>query len=124
KDATWHPIGPLVRDALTANHCDELHHIHLADNDWHNIIDVKGWARGSRNRTPKDKLRIGRHSRDFWHKWPATAEDILAAYPADDNIEVHVLGGAETPKSILGSIPSNWVVHEFDEKHPRDFLAD
>ncbi len=123
KDATWHPIGPLVRDALTTHHADQLHHIHLADEDWHNIIDIKGWSRGPRTRGPGDKLRIGRHSRDSWHKWPASRDDIRAAYPGGDDVEVHVLGGAETPRAILGAIPANWTVHDFGAQHPRDFLA-
>ena len=123
KDATWHPIGPLVRDAMTTHHADQIHHIHLAETDWHNIIDIKGWSRGPRRRGPGDRLRIGRHSRDSWHKWPDSAADIRAAYPGGDDVEVHVLGGAETARSILGAIPANWVVHDFGAMHPRDFLA-
>ncbi|TQE97098.1 MAG: glycosyltransferase, partial [Spiribacter salinus] len=123
KDATWHPIGPLVRDALTTHHADQLHHIHLADEDWHNIIDIKGWSPGPRTRGPGDKLRIGRHSRDSWHKWPASRDDIRAAYPGGDDVEVHVLGGAETPRAVLGAIPANWTVHDFGAMHPKDFLA-
>ena len=64
KDATWHPIGPLVRDTLTEHHADQLNHINLSDENWHNIIDISGWDRGSRQRGPNDRLRIGRHSRD------------------------------------------------------------
>jgi glycosyltransferase involved in cell wall biosynthesis len=124
KDATWHPIGPLVREALHTHHADELHHINLSDQDWHNIIDINGWDRGPRKRGPKDKLRIGRHSRDHVHKWPDCADDILAAYPDRADVEVHVLGGGKTPAGILGNIPKNWVVHEFGSIHPRDFLRD
>lgn len=124
KDATWHPIGPLVRDALHTHHADQLHHIYLSDQDWHNIIDIKGWDRGPRQRGPQDRLRIGRHSRDHVHKWPDTAQDILSAYPDAEDVDVHVLGGAKTPAGILGHTPRNWVVHEFGSLHPRDFLRD
>ncbi|WP_333684577.1 glycosyltransferase, partial [Pontibaca methylaminivorans] len=123
KDATWHPIGPLVRDALHSHHAHELHHIDLSPEDWHNIIDINGWDRGPRRRGPSDRLRIGRHSRDQFVKWPATREDTLAAYPASDDIEVHVLGGAEVPASLIGQVPDNWTVHPFGSMHPRDFLA-
>ncbi|NYS26223.1 hypothetical protein HUK65_14605, partial [Rhodobacteraceae bacterium 2376] len=41
--AVWHPIGPLVRDALHRHHGAELAHITLSDQDWHNIIDLSGW---------------------------------------------------------------------------------
>lgn len=122
-DATWHPIGPLVRDALNAHHADALHHIELSDEDWHNIIDIAGWDRGPRARGPADRLRIGRHSRDAAVKWPATREDVLAAYPASDDVEVHVLGGAKSPGKLIGGVPGNWTVHGFGTVHPRDFLA-
>lgn len=124
KDAIWHPIGPLVREALMTHHAEQLHHINLSDQDWHNIIDIEGWDRGPRKRGPKDRLRIGRHSRDHAHKWPDTAGDILAAYPEQNDVEVHVLGGAVTPAQILGRTPDNWVVHSFGSLHPREFLRD
>ena len=124
KDATWHPIGPLVRDALHTYHADELHHINLSDHDWHNIIDIKGWDRGPRQRGPQDRLRIGRHSRDHAHKWPDRATDILACYPDREDVEIHVLGGGKTPARIMGHIPQNWTVHEFGSIQPRDFLRD
>ncbi|NYS26202.1 glycosyltransferase family 2 protein, partial [Rhodobacteraceae bacterium 2376] len=41
--AVWHPIGPLVRDALVTHHGAELGAIDLSDQDWHNIIDLSGW---------------------------------------------------------------------------------
>lgn len=124
KDATWHPIGPLVRDALHTYHADQLHNINLSDENWHNIIDINGWDRGPRERGPHDRLRIGRHSRDHEHKWPETAEDILAAYPDRRDVEVCVLGGGKTPGGIVGHIPQNWTVHDFGTLHPRDFLRE
>jgi glycosyltransferase involved in cell wall biosynthesis len=124
KDAVWHPIGPLVREALTNHHADQLHHICLSDQDWHNIIDIGGWDRGPRTRGSEDRLRIGRHSRDHSTKWPEAPEDILAAYPDRDDVEVHVLGGAKKVTQILGRKPRNWTVYEFGSLHPRDFLQD
>src|SRR5690606_9321617 len=85
---------------------------------------LTGWDCGSRKRRPFDRLRIGRHSRDHFAKWPATANDILAAYPASEDIEVHVLGGAEAPASLIGGVPSNWTVHPFGALHPKDFLSE
>jgi len=123
KEAIWHPIGPLVRDALHRHHGDQLRHIRLSDDDWHNIIDLHGWASPQRPRAPGTVLRIGRHSRDHSHKWPATREEILAAYPAGPDVEVHVLGGASAPGRVLGGVPSNWVVHPFGALRPQDFLA-
>jgi len=101
-----------------------MHHINLSDEDWHNIIDVNAWDRGLQTQGSSKKLRIGRHSRDHEHKWPATKADILAVYPDVKDVEVHVLGGASAPEKILGEVPKNWVVHPFGSIHPRDFLRD
>jgi len=122
--AVWHPIGPLVREALHTHHSDQLHHINLSDQDWFNIIDIEGWSRGDRVRKTTDKLRVGRHSRDSEHKWPNSVSDILSVYPDSSEVEVHILGGAKSPKAVLGYTPKTWIVHEFGSMHPRDFLKD
>ncbi|WP_375055684.1 glycosyltransferase [Zobellella sp. DQSA1] len=123
QDATWYPIGPLVRDAINNHHKDELHHIDLSNNDWSNIIDTEEWYSGERTRIQKDKLRIGRHSRDHFVKWPATKEEILSIYPDDNNIEVHILGGAQSPSEIIGYTPKNWIIHDFGALSPKEFLS-
>lgn len=124
KDAMWHPIGPQARSALLEHHTEELMHINLSNWDWSNIVDIDGWSRGLRNRHGANEiLRIGRHSRDSEHKWPESSQDLLAAYPESEELEVHVLGGARTPTKIIGHLPSNWTVHEFNSIHPKDFLA-
>lgn len=124
KDALWHPIGPLIREALQDHHKAELDSIELSDQDWCNIIDIADWDRGTRKRGPADRLRIGRHSRDHAHKWPDRAEDILALYPPADDLEVHILGGATAPQALIGAIPENWQVHDFDSLTPREFLRE
>ncbi len=124
KDALWHPNGPMVRAALVTHHADQLHHVTLSPENWDNIIHLPDWQRGPRTRGPEDRLRIGRHTRDSYVKWPATAEDIAAAYPDSAEVEVHVLGGAETPARILGHRPKHWVVHEFNAISPKDFLSE
>ncbi|WP_198166378.1 glycosyltransferase [Prosthecochloris sp. HL-130-GSB] len=124
KEAIWHPIGPQVRKALHTHHGNELYHINLSAEDWYNIIDINEWYRRIKPRSPKDKLRIGRHSRDHAHKWPQSKADILAAYPDSDDTEVHVLGGTSTAKKILGSLPDNWIEYPFGSLHPRDFLQE
>lgn len=122
KEGKWYPIGPVIREALLAHHETELSQIKLSDEDWVNIINVDEWRRTERpNRG--DKIRIGRHSRSQYVKWPSTKETILEVYPDKEEYEIHVLGGADVPKKILGSLPSNWHVYEFGDEHPRDFLA-
>jgi glycosyltransferase involved in cell wall biosynthesis len=122
KAGVWHPIGPLVREALHRHHAQELTEITLADEDWLEIINVDEWRRGSRPpRGPRP--RIGRHSRDHDLKWPADPGELLAIYPDSDDYEVHVLGGAEAPRKVLGRLPENWRVLEFGEVHPKAFLS-
>jgi glycosyltransferase involved in cell wall biosynthesis len=122
KDGIWYPIGPLVREALYQHHADELHAIHLAEEDWVNIIDVEQWRRAERPARGK-KIRIGRHSRGHAVKWPADPKQLLEIYPESDKYEIHVLGGAEPPRAVLGRLPRNWHVLEFGEMEPKEFLS-
>ena len=70
-------------------------------------------------------LVIGRHARDHWSKWPATAEGLKAAYCGDvDGITMRILGGAGTPERLLGTMPGNWEVLEFDAVSVSDFIHD
>jgi len=127
KDATWHPIGPLVRDALVTHHRDDLSHIDLSPQDWYNIIDISDWQPPVPPSVPPiaqdGTLRIGQHARGHVHKWPEAAQTLRAAYPEAADIEVHVLGGAKVASAILGHTSANWVVHDYGSMHPRDFLA-
>ncbi|MBU9722711.1 MULTISPECIES: glycosyltransferase [Bacillaceae] len=119
---TWYPIGPLVRESLLNHHTEELDYVTLADNDWMNIINVDEWKRDS---LPNNQvIKIGRHSRDQYVKWPEDRESLLKIYPETKEYEVHVLGGANSPKKVLKDLPSNWRVTEFGAIHPKDFLAE
>lgn len=120
---TWHPIGPLVRQALVDHHADELAVIDLSDEDWPNIIDVAEWRRPLRPEQ-RNRIHICRHSRDQYVKWPATREDLLTVYPDSDRYEVHILGGAEVPRKLLGGkLPDHWRVKNFGKERPQRFLA-
>ncbi|MCD8501694.1 MAG: glycosyltransferase [Bacillaceae bacterium] len=122
KIGKWYPIGPLVRETLIKHHSRELKSIKLAAEDWVNIIDVEEWKRPAH--LPKhSKIRIGRHSRDQYVKWPSDREELLKIYPEHEPFEIHVLGGANAPKKTLGELPSNWFVREFGDVHPKEFLA-
>ncbi|WP_233443851.1 glycosyltransferase [Halalkalibacterium halodurans] len=119
---TWYPIGPLVREALLTHHSHELHPISLASEDWVNIIDVQEWKRASRP-LRSEKIKIGRHSRDQYVKWPIDRTELFKVYPESAPFEVHVLGGAAAPMKVVGELPANWYVYEFGEMHPKEFLA-
>lgn len=119
----WHPIGPLVRNAIVAHHGEDLRHIQLAETNWYNIINVTQWRR-SRRPPARDRIIIGRHSRDDIGKWPARIDELLEVYPESHPYEVHILGGAEIPQKVLGYLPRNWRVYEFGSRHPREFLSE
>ena len=123
----WHPIGPLVRGALHEHHAEELPAIDLRPDDWINVIDLAEWDRGlggGPRAAPDEPLRIGRHARDNSVKWPATAKDVLEVYPEAADIEVHVLGGAKAPTTLIGRVPANWRVAPYGARPPREFLAE
>jgi hypothetical protein len=121
-DHTWYTVGPMVREALEEHHADEIAGIDLAPDHWYECLEAGAWAlEGPRARD--GRVRIGRHSRDHELKWPRAAEDLLACYPDADPFEVHVLGGADTPRRRLGGLPANWVVHPFGAMTVREFLA-
>jgi glycosyltransferase involved in cell wall biosynthesis len=66
---------------------------------------------------------LGRHARSHWTKWPHTLEALRAAYCADaKDIEVRLLGGARDPEKMLGELPTNWKVLEFDSVTVTSFV--
>src|SRR5699024_7388115 len=100
---TWYPIGPLIRETLTMHHKKERKLITLASEDWVNIIDVEEWRRPARPNN--ERIRIGRHSRAQYVKWPSAKDELQKIYPASKEFEIHILGGAKTPEKVLGGIP-------------------
>lgn len=120
KSGKWYPIGPSIREAILEHHQKDLRSIKLASDDWVNIINVEEWKRPTR---PKhDTIWVGRHSRDQYVKWPSTKHTLLTIYPDAHPYEIHVLGGANAPKKIMGELPENWTVHQFGDMEPREFL--
>lgn len=114
----WAPVSPFIREALLKTGW----RLNLSREDWYDILDPDEW-KCDRSRFVADRPVIGRHSRDGLEKWPATAEEILAAYPDDERFVVRILGGASTPESLLGRKPPNWEVHEFGAIPARQFLC-
>jgi hypothetical protein len=119
-DPLYAPIGPLVR----ANLEEVAPDLPLLPEDWVNVIDVDRWAVDPARRWHRDVPVLGRHSRSHEHKWPATAQEILAAYPEDPAYEVRILGGAEHAIRRVTRTPANWKVLPFGSVDPRRFLAE
>lgn len=119
-DPLYAPIGPLVRANLEQVAPD----LPLLPEDWVNVIDVDRWAVDPARRWHRRVPVIGRHSRSHEHKWPETAEEILAAYPEGPDHEVRILGGAEHAVRKLTRTPANWRIMPFGSVDPRRFLAE
>jgi len=117
ENAVWAPIGPGVRTAVRAGG-----DVPMLEADWENIIDLDRW-RTDRRGFVAHRPVIGRHSRGHWSKWPASREEILAAYPDDPHYQVRILGGTEAPEDILGALPANWATLPFDSVPIPEFLA-
>ena len=116
RDAVWAPIGPAVRTALAPSG------VPMREGNWENIIDVEAWYT-KRVGFVSDRPVIGRHSRGHWSKWPATRQELLAAYPGNPNYEVRIMGGTEAPIGLLGELPPNWTSLPFDAIPVPKFLA-
>lgn len=114
---TWVPLSKIVRRALKGAHPQ----LNLAPFDWSNIIDLDEWRLERPDQLPHP-IRLGRHARDAPAKWPTSAEEILQSLPPGPDFEIHVMGGARTPRAILGDIPDNWQVFTFGAMSPREFL--
>lgn len=114
----WAPISGVVRESLQS----QRDHVRLTADDWPNIFGEL--PRSSIRRVEPGRVPvIGRHSRPHRMKWPAEAQEILAAYPAGSDVNVTVLGGADTVVDVLGEIPSSWTVHPFGALDSEDFLS-
>lgn len=114
----WAPISPVVRTSLLAQKQPELN---IAEQNWANIFGQEV-VTTPRTGFVTERPVIGRHSRPEKEKWPATAHDILAAYPENSHYQVEVLGGASVPEEILGEVPSAWHVQPFGAEAPSEFL--
>lgn len=113
----WAPIGPVVAETIREQKVD----IRWTDGYWLNLLPLPE-AIGPRESFVSDRPVIGRHSRPQIAKWPATEEEILAAYPGEGPVQVEILGGAGAAVRVLGYTPQAWNVVPFGAEKPRDFL--
>ena len=116
----WAPVSGAVRATLSG--------VELTDDDWVEVIDLDAWSAGSTLTTTNEdaadgRIVIGRHSRPDPRKWPASADEIRAAYPVDGSVRVRILGGADAAVELLGEVPEHWEVLPFGSVTPQDFLA-
>jgi hypothetical protein len=114
----WAPISPVSRNGLiNAGLPYEILSV-----DWLNLIFPNEWS-VTRKKPVSNKPVIGRHSRAEWEKWPPTRSDVLAAYPADEEIAVRLLGVGDDLLTIVGAqYPQNWETLPFGFMEPSEFL--
>jgi len=124
-DVPWptkevYPAGPAIRTEMMAN-AQRLRD-QLPPFDWTPSLDASDIAFDPRPKSGHP-LTIGRHARDGWEKWPNSHEDLFAAYPDDESVQILILGGAAKPSSTFGGqLPSNWTVIPFGQMSPTDYL--
>ncbi|MBZ4038396.1 glycosyltransferase [Novilysobacter selenitireducens] len=117
-DPVWAPQGPHVRAALEPLLPSSL----LDPSDMPGILRLEDWQ-CTRARITGSRPVIGRYSRDHALKFPERAEDLLAAYPETDDIDVRIMGGLKTCPAILdGHIPANWALSAYGSQDVKDFL--
>lgn len=119
---TWIPISPLARRSLSDLGYERLH-----EQDWFPPLGrtlprdrppIRTTTRGV------GKTVLGRHSRDHWTKWPGDASKLLAAYCANTEFSVRLMGGTSYAKKLLHSLPPNWESIAFDKISVTRFLSE
>ncbi|SEE98301.1 glycosyltransferase [Ruania alba] len=121
----WVPQGPTVRELLTEMDPG----ISLTPWDSPGLVDAETWH----VRTPRpigDPPVVGRYSRDTGIKFPESAEHLLTAYGFGPEVEVRMMGAANTVRRLLRDggrserPPSNWTLLQHKARDVREFLAD
>lgn len=117
-----YPISPIIRDEARRVFAKCAAPDVLAPIDWPPAFDLNDFPF-----TPRQHLAapivIGRHGRDHEGKWLEGAAELRAAYPCRSDIVVKIMGGAETVRTRLGALPSNWVVEPFGTRGVADYLS-
>ncbi len=115
----WVPQGPYTRYSIEKIVPPSL----LSSENNPAIINTADSA------TQKEKLAgprpiIGRHSRDYYLKFPASRSELLQAYPDSPKFDVRILGGSKTCQAICGvkDIPANWTLLPFGAQPVEEFL--
>ncbi len=121
RDATWIPISGLVRRLMEADPRYPAPH----PEPWTPLLDTAAWCARPLVWRGRERARpvVGRHGRDHYTKWPTDPAALRAAYCAGRPCDVAILGGADRARRVLGRLPANWTVHEFNALSAQDFLA-
>lgn len=118
---TFCPISPEIRNELqeAATAADKKVNFSLLD--WTPTFNPAHYYKSPRSKMVPP-FRVGRHGRDAPEKWRENAEQLLQAHPESSDFINVILGGASNAARTLGSLPKNWVVYDFGEIEPSDYL--
>jgi len=120
-DGLWVPISGRVKRIMQMDSRYPTPHSEI----WVPLIDITKWCseplrwRGRERRRPV----VGRHGRDHYTKWPATAVALRAAYCADRPCDVAILGGVDRALEVIGAKPKNWSIQKFGAADTQTFAA-
>lgn len=99
---------------------------HIAPFDWPNVFDFSRFEPGEapgESAPAQPLLRIGRHSRGDWVKWPERKADFARIYQHGTAREVHFLGWGKYCREMFAEdTPANWHTLGFNEVPVPDFL--
>jgi len=118
-EVTVAPVSPVCRENLMS--ADVVVQDILPE-DWSHIVSTEKYHVDRLTRTGGLPV-IGRHSRPEPDKWPASREDLMAAYPAREDMRVRMLGVGPSLLELVGDVPPNWELFEFNELDVRQFLG-
>ena len=119
-EGIWAPISGLVARLMRA----DPRYPAPSEEIWVPLIDTRSWCaqsprwRGAGGARPV----LGRHARDEYTKWPASAEALRAAYCAEKPCVVELMGGVGRARDVIGAEPANWLAHPFGAMDSHAFL--
>ena len=122
-DGHWIPISQTVRSVMDG----DSRYPRPAPATWWPLLNLNEWSPRGDTSPPPGTARlpvVGRHGRDHRLKWLEDPDMLRAAFLADSDVEVRILGGASVPEASLGRLPANWTVIRFGAVQPRAFLSE
>lgn len=122
QEGLWIPLSNWVRRLMS----EDPRYTAPYPEPWHPMIRLDDWFGLPIRWNGHQRARpvVGRHSRDAYTKWPATAEALKLAYGVGQPWDMRFLGGAAHATELIGFTPDNWTVVEFDGLAVTQFLAD
>jgi glycosyltransferase involved in cell wall biosynthesis len=116
----WVPRTSNARHALAS----QLEPDQIAETDLPHAFEPSFWH-VERGRPSQFRPIIGRPALDHPDHYPASRQELLAAYPADDRVDVRLLGGTRELRRMLdrSPLPPNWVSFSDEQLSRRTYLA-